>query len=244
MLLPGMRQDAHGPGKYEQTAAQRRRKSEFTVDHCSSAIDIQAHGATSTVLKHMLHGPRGTGYPSVHRSGCDGTVDQLEHPWRARIARVKPMPEPRHVSLPGLISSLQDGRCCCRPAVLAPTGLIADFQKKLQRLLARTTMDIAQHVCAGRHRIIEADTAGDGHSCRRDRGSLRTVIDCSNQCGTQQIRLSVIGQFTAQHQPDHRREADTAHQLLYRVAGKSDLVGTHIDDPRLPPGFRLLPNTP
>ena len=116
-------------------------------------------------------------------------------------------------------------------------GLLArdDIGEDLHRLLAGTTMHIAEDVGGGRHGVVDADAARHRHAGDGDGRSLRPVIDASHQHRGEQIGLVLARHGAAQHQPDHLREIDIADQLLDRKAAHTDRTRLDIDDFRTPP---------
>ena len=105
----------------------------------------------------------------------------------------------------------------------------------LDALLAGAAMHVAQHVDRRGHGVVDADAAGRGHPGDGDRRRLRPVIDRRHQRRAQEISLALARQLAAQHQPDHRREADPADEILDRIAAIADHAGAHLDDRGRPP---------
>ena len=89
-------------------------------------------------------------------------------------------------------------------------------------LLAGATMHVAQHVDGAGHGIVDPHAAGHRHAGGRDRGSLRAVINRSNQRGLEQPGRTRLRELAAGHQVNHLGKADAADQLLDRVATDSD----------------------
>jgi hypothetical protein len=76
---------------------------------------------------------------------------------------------------------------------------------------------------------------GRRHPGNGDRRRLRTVVDRGGERRSQQFRLRFARQLAAQHQPDHRREADFSDQLLDRIATQPDHARPHLYDAGRPP---------
>jgi hypothetical protein len=106
---------------------------------------------------------------------------------------------------------------------------------KLDRLFAGTTVNVAQHVHGAGHGGIQWQTACNGHSGRRNRRCLRSMIDRGNQCRFQKRRLAVAWQITAHHQPDHLGETDRTDQVFDGAAANRDRARRHVDDLGTPP---------
>ena len=102
---------------------------------------------------------------------------------------------------------------------VAAVEVVQDFEA----LLAGAAVDVAEQVHAGRHRVVErADrrtrpsgrrrsTGPAGRGRRRRRGSAPAAWASARR-----------REFTADHQPDHLREADRADQFLDGVPVEAD----------------------
>jgi hypothetical protein len=101
-------------------------------------------------------------------------------------------------------------------------------------------MDIAEHVEACGHCVVQTHAAGRGHARGGDGRRLRAMIDGGDQCGLEQGGARA-GDLLAHHQkPDHLGKAFRADQLLHRRAAQGDATRFHVDDAGAPPVGNLI----
>jgi hypothetical protein len=230
-----MGESTHRARQHEQPAAERRREAQLGVDHGGGAIDVHRDALAALAPgQRLLDGPADRGEATTdHASGCC-RLDHLEQPRCAWIDRVEAMAEAGHELDAALGHGRQlglDRRRERQAAVHAGGDRLVD----LDALLAGTAVHVAQDIDRRGHGVVDADAAGRGHAGDGDRRCLRPVIDRRHERRAEEIGLTLARQLAAQHQPDHRRKADPADEILDRVAAIADHARPHLDDRGRPP---------
>ena len=158
-------------------------------------------------------------------------VDERQQARRARIERMESVAESGEIADARITMALQDEPAASsRSPVSFELGV--DLEVQLHALLARTTMDVVEHVDRRSHRAVDGHAAGRRHPGDRDRRCLGSMVDGRHECRLEERRLSARRQLAAQHEPDGVDESDVADELLDGIAAQRDLAGADVDDLR------------
>src|SRR6185312_15686760 len=193
----------------------------------------------SPALDACLHGAAYCGIAPGYRARGPGFLNEGEKGRAARIDGMKTMAKAGDDLAVGGDKSLQ---CAIHRTIeIAGASGIGRYSLiELHALLARTTMNVPQHIDRRGHHIVQIDAGSSGNAGDSNRGRMWSMVYGSHQGGLQKLSLLRRGQIATQHQPDHLRKADLADQILDGVTAHVYLARTDVDNIGRPPclGFR------
>src|SRR5438105_2836895 len=195
-LLDRMRQDSNRSRKYEKSAAEQWRKTQFGVDDRRRPIDIHrkllARAARERLFDELAdlriaarNGPQGLCAANERKQfGC-AWIDRMKPVTVTRddLAVLENEALERIVDAVGIRAFVRRLRC--------------DRMQQFHALLAGAAVDVVERVDRRSHRAGDRETARHRHPGYGDRGRLGTVIDRRYERGFEELGLRAARHLAA-----------------------------------------------
>ena len=222
-----MGQDADRPRQTEKPPCQGCGTAQLGIDDRRGPIDVECHGLA----------------PFGRQMRADGACNICETARDCPRSRrlINQRQKPRRAGIDGFVEPMaksgEIGAMLRAPILQRTTQIIGRIHRMIERhrLFPRAPMHIAQQVQPRGHRRLQPHATGGSHARGGNRRGLRPMIDRRDQRRLEQGRTRAFDLIPHDHQPDHRRKADIADQILHRMAAQADPPRLHLDDGSAPP---------